>query len=361
MPDVSQSIAKRSVVAHNLESVEKILQVARQHGHILTPFCRSEVPNIPNGWDVYFHQYTVSLEYDDKERKFVDGEVYYVEGTRDLALTKVGLWKLEQLAGVSWEDPKTGVSTIRRMDDRKDPYVCQYQATGYIRDIDGQIRSSSDGFGYDLRDNSAFAQSLKEKPKALLQLRKNIEQQSITKAKLRVLRSLLGIKSSYKMDELKKPFVVLKMSFNLDTLDPEIRKQLDTIQAAKQMGIEKELFSLWTSKESNQLRDLDSDIKTQSLPVQPPVAEPLALPDVGNPAINDSIPVDAEEAPSDEEIDQHYAARDAHVKRIEDLYIRKTGKSRKELSPDKEPLDQLKDAELVAIEEALSKKPDIQK
>jgi hypothetical protein len=365
MPDVSQSIAKRSVVARNLETVEAVLQAARKFGHILTPFCRSAIPQIPNGWDVYFHQYTLDLQQDQKGN-FLEKEVYRIEGTSDYALTKIGLWKLEQLAGVSWEDPNTGRSTIRRVDEpMKDengrefyhPHICRYQATGYIRDIDGQIRTSSDGFGYDLRDGSPMAESLKDKPKQLAQLRKNIEQQVLTKAKLRVLRSLLGLKSSYKLDELKKPFVVLKMSFNLDTLDPEVRKQLDTIQAAKQMGIEKELFSLWTGKESNQLRQIDTDIKTKSLPVQPPVVEPLELPAVAEPELE--LPEDG--GTTDEEINAYYDAREAQIARIEELYLAKTGKTREQLSPDKEPLEMLQESELKAIEDALSKKPDLKK
>jgi hypothetical protein len=354
MPDNSQAIALRTVVAHDLAIVQKFLVEVRDKAHILTPFARSNVPMIPNGWDVYFHQYKISTR-SEKDAKgytiYPDQEVYNIQGTPRLALTKIGLWRLEQLAGVTWEDPRTGVSTVRRTDDGKDMYVCRYQATGYIRDIDGQIRSASDGFGYDLRDGSpqALAKTEKELPK----VRQNIEQLTITKCKLRVLRSLLGIQSSYTIADLEKPFIVLKMQFNIDKIDPEIKKKLDTIMAAKQMGIEKELFGLM-QVEAESMRRLTESI-TEPPAALPPVSGPVDLPGVVDPVTGEY------EDPDEIEQKKYWAEREALVKSIEVLYLAKKGTTREILSPTKPPLTGLNDSDLTEIEKALSALPDLQK
>lgn len=355
----TKAVALRSKVAHDLESVQTELMAMRDKAHILTPFCRSAVPYIPEGWNVFIHQYTISLVQEEKDGKkeFKDGEVYLIPDTGRLALTKIGLWRLEQLAGVSWEDPKTGRSTIVRIDDGKDSLVCRYQATGYIRDIDGQVRSQSDGFGYDLRDDSPQAQSMTSKPKQLAQVRRNIEQQTITKAKLRVLRGLLGVQSSYKPHELLKPFVVLRMVFNIDAIDPAIKNRLVTIMAAKQMGIEKEVFGLM-KMEADQAKQLEAAMNPAMPAPLPPVVEPLQLNDPsGAPEPTDVEPyIEPEETDSDRD---YWIKRDQQIERIAKLYLSKKGKTREELSPGKPPLTMLPDAELTAIEQAFMNLPNL--
>lgn len=349
----NQALTLRSKVTHDLAIIQQDLLAMRNQAHILTPFCRSSIPYIPEGWQVFIHQYTLSLEHNEK-MEFKDGEIYYIRENGQYALTKIGLWRLEQLAGVTWEDPKTGKSTVVRIDDGKDPLICRYQATGYIRDIDGQLRSQSDGFGYDLRDDSPQSRALSEKPKNLARLRQNIEQQTITKAKLRVLRSLLGVKSSYKLEELQKPFVVLRMAFNIDAIDPAVKNKLVTIMAAKQMGIEKEVFGLM-AMEADQARQLEAAMSNMQLPpptTQVPVNQTLVD--------ENPVPEPAPESPSDEDIEREYwIKRDQQIERISKLYLAKKGKSREELSPGRPPLIQLPDSELSSIEDSLSKMPDL--
>lgn len=61
---------------------------------------------------------------------------------------------------------------------------------------------------------------------AMTQLRASAPQKAMTGAKLRVIRSLLGIKSSYIMDELKKPFAVARMAFSPDYNDPVVKQMM---------------------------------------------------------------------------------------------------------------------------------------
>jgi len=61
---------------------------------------------------------------------------------------------------------------------------------------------------------------------AMTQLRASAPQKAMTGAKLRVIRSLLGIKSSYTMEELKKPFAVARMAFSPDYNDPVVKQMM---------------------------------------------------------------------------------------------------------------------------------------
>lgn len=66
-------------------------------------------------------------------------------------------------------------------------------------------------------------------------LRANAPQKAATGAILRVIRDLLGIKGTYSIDELKKPFAVARTSFSPDYNDPVI-KQMMLQQAMQSVG-----------------------------------------------------------------------------------------------------------------------------
>ena len=70
---------------------------------------------------------------------------------------------------------------------------------------------------------------------AMTQLRANAPQKAATGAILRVIRDLLGIKCTYTLDELKKPFAVARTSFSPDYNDPMV-KQMLLQQAMQSVG-----------------------------------------------------------------------------------------------------------------------------
>lgn len=70
---------------------------------------------------------------------------------------------------------------------------------------------------------------------AMTQLRANAPQKAATGAILRVIRDLLGIKGTYTVKELKKPFAVARTSFSPDYNDPMI-KQMLLQQAMQSVG-----------------------------------------------------------------------------------------------------------------------------
>lgn len=70
---------------------------------------------------------------------------------------------------------------------------------------------------------------------AMTQLRANAPQKAATGAILRVIRDLLGIKGTYTMNELKKPFAIARTSFSPDYNDPMV-KQMMLQQAMQSVG-----------------------------------------------------------------------------------------------------------------------------
>lgn len=70
---------------------------------------------------------------------------------------------------------------------------------------------------------------------AMTQLRANAPQKAATGAILRVIRDLLGVKGTYTIAELKKPFAVARMSFSPDYNDPLV-KQMLLQQAMQSVG-----------------------------------------------------------------------------------------------------------------------------
>jgi hypothetical protein len=68
-------------------------------------------------------------------------------------------------------------------------------------------------------------------------LRKHAPQKALTGAILRVIRALIGMKSQYTTEELKKPFVLARVNFSPDFNDPEVRKAMLTTGMASMANI----------------------------------------------------------------------------------------------------------------------------
>ena len=94
---------------------------------------------------------------------------------------------------------------------------------------------------------------------AMTQLRANAPQKAATGAILRVIRDLLGIKGTYTIDELKKPFAVARMSFSPDYNDPVI----------KQMLLQQAMHSI-----GNLFGSVQPVVQTLSIPKQDSADEP---------------------------------------------------------------------------------------
>lgn len=143
------------------------------------------------------------------------------------ALNKQGLLKIAQAAGIQWVPEH-----CRRMDDGKERYLWRWQYFGYVRTHDGQLQPVQGSRELDLRDGSAEATAMKDQQ--LDKARAVGNQVCETKAMQRAIRTL-GIRQAYTLDELKKPFLIVRFSFTPDMSDPEIKKAV-TLQAMGGLG-----------------------------------------------------------------------------------------------------------------------------
>lgn len=127
------------------------------------------------------------------------------------------------------EKSSNGINEYKSAKAASEKYKGKWEETE-MRNVNGYpvkkfIVASSDRAKY-------IEQSLLE---AMTQLRANAPQKAATGAILRVIRDLLGIKGTYTLAELKKPFAVARTSFSPDYSDPVV-KQMMLQQAMQSVG-----------------------------------------------------------------------------------------------------------------------------
>lgn len=180
----------------------KALHQAAEVAHLVSP--ATTVGELPAGCVLALSQVVVSAG---------DEDTYGVSGKR--GLLKHSLDRIAGAAGISWDALASG-----RLDDGSDPHYCHFRAVGSYRAFDGARVAISGEVEIDLRDGSPQIESEKQ----LAQARKFILRHAESKAKNRAIRSL-GVKTSYKAEELTKPFVVAKVMFTGHSEDPVIRRE----------------------------------------------------------------------------------------------------------------------------------------
>ena len=186
---------------------ERLAQMG-ERVHLMSPVPRLE--SVPEFHDVAIRLVAIKPQP-------ADGEVYESRDRKgELALTKVGLDRLAAAAGISWVPERSG-----RVDDRSDPHYCEFAVTGVLRDVDGTTRTLTGTKAIDLRDGSADA--VRMNAGELARQRQHIVALAESKAKNRAVRSL-GVRQSYRPDELKKPFAVVAVVFSGRSPDPELER-----------------------------------------------------------------------------------------------------------------------------------------
>lgn len=165
------------------------------------------------------------------------------------------------------EKAKNGITEYRAAKAAADRYNGRWEDTGRKNEhgypVKKYIVDSSDHPKY-------IEQSLLE---AMTQLRANAPQKAATGAILRVIRDLLGIKGTYTLAELKKPFAVARISFSPDYSDPAI-KQMMLQQAMQSAG---NLFGnakpVVQTISISQSQDIDDDVDVPADPDSFPMEE----------------------------------------------------------------------------------------
>lgn len=204
----------------------------RQHYHVMSPAISVSQMAPGFGANLAVVQIDTTVTWNKEETSAIGPDTYWSKtihgGDKSKrSLRKEGILKLGQAIGVQWVPEH-----CRRTDNRKEPYLWSWQYFGAVRTHDGQVMPLQGSYELDLRDGSAAAKAMtaNQLPKA----RQNGNEVCETKAMLRALRTL-GIQQAYTVDELKKPFLIVRFSFTPDMADPEIKK-LVTQQAMSGIG-----------------------------------------------------------------------------------------------------------------------------
>lgn len=229
LPAIVGSVSNAQVLNARLEAANKAF-------HLVAP--QTAAGSLPEGCDV-----VISAVMIDEAR-----DTYPIPGSSDRGLSKIALDKIASAAGISWDSRLSG-----RLDNGSEPRYCHYRAVGHIRNFDGTARTIIAEKEIDTRDGSPFVQATIEKSarkakeeakkkgqtlseseamrmgrqaaeNQIRELRLHILSHAETKARLRAVRSL-GVRTSYKSDELKKPFVVASLAFTGRTNDPALRRE----------------------------------------------------------------------------------------------------------------------------------------
>ena len=133
----------------------------------------------------------------------------------EVALAKRGLRKIAECAGIS-------VSTFR-MDPRTIQHYWEFKAVATYRGVDGAIVTREATAEWDLRDGSPRLKGWQENQ--VSEGRKNGLRNCETRAINAVIRECgCGLKQKYTVDELRRPFIVLRVMFTPDMSDPETRR-----------------------------------------------------------------------------------------------------------------------------------------
>ena len=132
------------------------------------------------------------------------------------ALNRVGLLRIKQAAGVSWDRVEGGLLT-----DGKERFYWVYKAVGSYTDFAGEKQALIGTFELDLRDGAPALKGFSEAQ--IIQTRRSGMRICETKAQNAAIREL-GLQQKYTVDDLKKPFVVLRTVFVPDMKDPMQRR-----------------------------------------------------------------------------------------------------------------------------------------
>jgi hypothetical protein len=205
---------------HKPEELAAQLEQMTKHYHVLSPAIA--VSNLAEGYGANLA--LVKIDSTITMDEFGNGQgpdCYFSKSMhKDVnkrSLNKQGVMKIADAAGVQWMP-----GHCRRTDDRRTKNYWSWTYAGTVRTHDGQVKVLQGSKTVDLRDGSAAALDMKSEI-ALRKARAMGDELAETKAMLRASRNV-GIRASYTVEELKKPFLIVRFSFTPDMSDPEIKK-----------------------------------------------------------------------------------------------------------------------------------------
>jgi len=291
-----------------------------------------------------------------------NGDIY--EQQQKYAVTRQGLSKLAVAAGVIWSASET-----KRTDDRRCRDYVSFQGVGGIQKPDGTytfmkaeydldmevveeelregytqkakgdtekmawIKNKSDQFKKDWIDDNV--------KRDMLQKRKNKMKLCESGAKDRVIRELLGIKATYPLEQIKKPFVILRITVRPDYTDKDVKRAMLTAAIQSMTGI----------------------YGGGSIPAQIPYEEPIDVTDISReeepgPPAPESTADDPfslkQESPVDDETDFKNSSPEEQIQTVREM-IKRKGQREENLN---RPLEKQSRTEILGLFNWLKNQPD---
>lgn len=157
-----------------------------------------------------------------------DGLPFLDKEKGEVALAKRGLRKIAECAGIS--------VTTDRTDPRTIPHYWEVKARAVYKGVDGAPVQREASAEWDLRDGSPrlkgfTARQIEEARKHGL---RNAETRAINAA---IRECGCGLKQKYTKAELAKPFLMLRVAYQPDRSDPEVRRILTQAHVAGTMAL----------------------------------------------------------------------------------------------------------------------------
>jgi hypothetical protein len=223
-------------------------------------------------------------------------DVYQERRVNKPALTKVALDKIAHAGGLTMHPTASGV------DEHVRGQYIRYKAVGLIKKADGtplvisrmkeidmETEEEEIRLSYEKKSGSPDQKEANIR-RDLLQIRKNMLPNAETKAWNRVVRACFAIPSSFKAQDLKKPFVVVRFDTAFDMTDPTVQRALIDRAAASMGALFQDVTGALSLPEPTAV---EGKVVATSTPEEPGPADPAEEPD----------PLDAppDEGPSEEE------------------------------------------------------------
>lgn len=224
------------------QAASDALAKAAEFGHLISP--QTTVGNLPEGCSLMVSAVVVDLR----------RETYKSGNCNELGLGKVALNRISAAAGIDWL-----YAHCKRTDDNKRAFYRSCQAVGRVRQFDLSWRTQSAHKEIDMSETgqdyldivnreAENKRRYKDKydgdggAKEIAVKRKHILSLCDTEAHLRCIRALVGLRVSYLPDELEKPFIVVRLSFDGRSADPNIQSMFADRIADAFLGASDKLY-----------------------------------------------------------------------------------------------------------------------
>ena len=198
----------------------------------------------------------LSLVYIDTRMMADGGEIYPV-GDGIYGLSSQAIHKIGHCAGIEWDSRPPALGGCGQVGPTQDPCFVQFQAVGTIIEFDGAMRQKTGKKTMDLRDGTEALRAIRARcktangaDKQIRDARLFIHEHAETKAKSRCIIHAFGLRRSYTMADLQKPFACIKPMFTGITNDPDLKLPLAMKVADHMLGGRAGLYSSGTKAEA---------------------------------------------------------------------------------------------------------------